>query len=512
MSTQDQSATIDFLMQARLTTASSVEKPVCLQTHISTIVLCGEYAYKLKRAVHFPYLDFSNAEKRLAMCQRELALNQRTAPTLYVAVRRITRNAAGQLEFDGAGELVDAVVQMRRFEQENLFSQLITKNKLTPSLLTQLARHIAHFHQQATIETDPHGANRLQAVIQLNQQSEHIPAQILNSDAPIQLNQRLLQEVERHRSRLDQRARLGMVRRCHGDMHLNNICLLDGQATLFDCLEFNESMATTDIGYDLAFLLMDLWVHQSYELSNLVMNRYLDETQDLDVLPLLPLFMALRASIRAQVLATQAQHAEADTALRCIQEATRFIDLGFQFINSSNQAHLIAIGGLSGTGKSTLSAALAPKIGAAPGARILSSDRIRKQLAGVTAETTLDPRSYTPQSSEQVYQEQRKQAAQVLDLAYPIIADAVFAKEQERNAIEQIAQQRTASFTGFWLTAPTEKLVQRITARTNDPSDASPAVLAKQQQQDLGKIHWHIIQSDAPLPELVRHSLLNFTI
>lgn len=499
-------------MKAHSTTSSSLGAPACIQTHISTIALCGEYAYKLKRAVRLPYLDFSDAAKRLMVCQRELELNQRTAPTLYIAVRRITRNGAGQLEFDGKGELVDAVVQMHRFDQENLFSHLVARNKLTPALLTQLARSVAHFHQQAPIEADAHGAERIKAVITLNQQSQYIPARMLNSEAPMQLNQLLLKEVGHQRSRLGQRARSGKVRRCHGDMHLNNICLLDGKATLFDCLEFNEAMATTDVFYDLAFLLMDLWFHQSYDLSNLVMNRYLDETQDLDALPLLPLFMALRASIRAQVLATQAQNAETNTAAHCIKQAQRFIDLGLQFISSSSQPHLVAIGGLSGTGKSTLAAALAPAVGVAPGARILSSDRIRKQLAGVSAETPLAPQSYTVQSSVKVYEEQRKQATQVLALAHPVITDAVFSKEQERAAIKQIAQQHTVPFTGFWLSAPTEKLIQRITARSHDPSDASPAVLAKQQQQDLGEIHWHVIQSDAPLPQLVQQSRLKIEV
>lgn len=499
MQRNDQSEVIHFLTRPATYAESENEvkttTPSVIQTHISVIVLTGQHAYKLKRSVRLPYLDFSTPVQRLDACQQELELNQRTAPSLYQAVHRITRRTDGGLEFDGSGELVDAVVKMRRFDENGLLEHMAAKTQLTQPLMSRLARSIAGFHTRAARCDDTHGAERLAAVLDLNEQSQDASARILGSDRPIQLNQTLRQTLAKHVVLLDSRARAGKVRRSHGDMHLRNICMVDGEPTLFDCLEFNESMATIDILYDLAFLLMDLWRHDERMLANVVMNRYLDENDETDGLPLLPFFMALRASIRAQVLATQADSADKDTAEQCIVQANAFLDLAFDLLKPRPPV-LIAVGGLSGSGKSTIAAALADSVGPVPGARVLSSDRIRKRLFGVEPEQVLPANTYTKDASERVYREQVKHARRVLTLGHAVIADAVFSRVAERDAIRHCATRASVPFTGVWLETSEEQLIRRVEARKNDPSDATADVVRKQLQRDSGKIDWARIPAD----------------
>lgn len=387
MQAGDQTEIVDFLKNAVNSDNDAGDAEV-IETHISIIVLKGDTAWKLKRAVLLPYADFSTPALRAAACEREVVLNRRTAPGLYLGARRITREPDGRLAFDGAGALADAVVEMRRFDQDTLFSRLARAGRLDPPLLTALARHIAAFHAEAEVEPDQGGAANIEAVLSLNEQNTAMAA--LFGEAPtLALRAALRAGLEQHRHRLDERARAGKIRLCHGDLHLRNLCLVDGQPTLFDCIEFNAALATIDTLYDLAFLLMDLW-HAGLETeANRVMNRYLDESDesgDAEGLALLPFFMALRASIRAQVLATQAQMTDTPSREKVIAQANSYLALAMRLLEPA-RPRLLAIGGLSGSGKSTAAAAVAHRIGAAPGARILASDRIRKQLAGVPAGT-----------------------------------------------------------------------------------------------------------------------------
>src|SRR5215207_7297211 len=246
---EDQSEAIAFLNEV-MGLGLLVET---VSTHISIVFLGGERALKLKRAVRFPYLDFSTAERRLAACQAELLLNRRTAPTLYLGVRRITRETDGRLALDGAGRLVDAVVEMRRFAQDNLFDNMAQRGSLTPALMTDLARQIAAFHHDAVVNFDHGGAAGVAAVLKSNDQALRTTSLVPDAAAEAFANA-FQRAFERHADLLEARRRAGKVRRCHGDLILRNICLLDGRPTLFDCIEFDDALATIDVLYDVAFL------------------------------------------------------------------------------------------------------------------------------------------------------------------------------------------------------------------------------------------------------------------
>ena len=452
-------------------------------THISTIFLVGDRALKMKRAVSLPYADFSTPALRLAACVKEVELNAPTAPGLYLGVRRIMRRADGTFAFGGEGELADAVVEMERFDQSALFDAMAQAGTLTPALMTETARMIARFHRAAPVAHGRSGSAVMRAVLDINR-AAFATGRLFARDEVERLDAALRAALARHADALDRREAAGKVRRCHGDLHLHNICLLDGEPRLFDCLEFNEELATVDVLYDFAFLLMDLWHRDLADLANLAMNRYLDEADDEDGFSLLPFFMAVRAAVRAHVAATQAGEG-GPTA-----EARAYFDLAGTLLRG-HAARLVAIGGLSGSGKTTVAEALAAHVGAPPGARVVESDRIRKAMHGVTAETRLPEAAYSPAMSQQVYGEMERRAAALLAQGGSVVCNAVFDRQDDRARIRQAADDGAAPFLGLWLEAAPDLLRRRVAARAGGPSDATVDILARQLQRDPGAIDWH---------------------
>jgi uncharacterized protein len=271
--------------------------------------------------------------------------------------------------------------------------------------------------------------------------------------------------IETHRALLLQRAAGGFVRRCHGDLHLRNVCLVDDMPTLFDCLEFSERLATIDVAYDLAFLLMDLEHRGLRWAANRILNRYLARTADYDCLALLPLYMSVRAAVRAHVSAAADQ----------FDEARDYFQLALRLIDPVPQ-QLVAVGGLSGSGKSTMAMALAPALGRAPGAVVLRSDVLRKQLAGTDLFDTLPPDAYTQDQSDAVYARLDDYSRLALSAGFAAVADAVFGRDPERKAIAAVAADAGVSFRGLWLDIPADEQDRRLAARTADVSDATPSV------------------------------------
>jgi aminoglycoside phosphotransferase family enzyme len=316
MLSDDQGETIAFLEDpASYGDAAPVER---IETHISIIFLTGGRAYKLKKALKLPYVDFSTSRLRDEACRAEVALNGETAPGLYLGVRTIIRAADGRLQWaddmapGGEKPLVDAVVEMVRFGQNQLLDHIANAGGLTAALMTETARMMAGFHAKApAVSSDGGGAANIAAVLQINE-AGFATSKVFDPDRVRDLSDRFRAGLARHAPLLDARARAGKIRRCHGDLHLRNICLLEGQPRLFDCIEFNLQIATIDVLYDLAFLLMDLWHRGFPELANLTLNRYLDASDEDDGIPLMPFFMAIRAAVRAHVTATQAEEPHQD--------------------------------------------------------------------------------------------------------------------------------------------------------------------------------------------------------
>jgi aminoglycoside phosphotransferase family enzyme/predicted kinase len=470
---ESQSAAIAFLRALGAAAGESAEPAL---THISRVFFAGARAFKLKRAVRTSYLDFATLEKRCAACAREVELNRRTAPDLYLGVRAITREPHG-LAFDGAGPRVDCVVEMRRFDENALFDRLARRGALDAALMDALAQRIASLHESAQPARDPPS---LAPVLAMNR-AALLDSDLRDAQGVPALLARMDEAFARAEPLLQARAAQGKARRCHGDLTLRNIVLLDGAPTPFDCLEFDEALATIDVLYDLAFTLMDLARLGCDDLANALLNRYLDRADETDGLTLLPVFIAMRAVVRAHVAARMRRDAPPGAKADALEEEARAcLATAQRALAPAQPPRLVAIGGLSGSGKSTLAAALAPRIGSLPGARVLSSDRIRKALFGRAAQERLPPEAYAPDVSARVYALMRERAQACLRAGWSVVADAVFDRAEDRAAIARAAQECGAPFAGVWLEAPQTVLEGRVAARVNDPSDADVAVLAAQ--------------------------------
>lgn len=456
-----------------------------IDTHAAHVFLAGDRAWKLKRPVDLGYLDFSSPARRKAALEAELVLNRRTAPALYLGLHAVTRAGDGALAIDGTGEPVDWLLEMRRFPDDALLDRIAREGRLEDAVMLRLAERLHDFHVEAAIERGEDGAARLARVIEGNADSLAACGDAIDRDAARALVERQRAQLRRHAALLDARAAQGRVRHCHGDLHLANIALIKGEPVPFDCLEFDAGLATTDVLYDLAFLLMDLWHHGLTGPANRLFNRYLDLSGvDEAGVAAMPLFLSVRATIRAHVAGARAMEGGGDAARA---EAAVYLALAARLLDPVAPA-LVAVGGRSGTGKSTLAAALGGEIGRAPGARILRSDVLRKRLAGLAPEARLPAAAYTVESSAAVYAALSDEAAALLAEGGAVIADAAFLKREERDAVAAVAKAAGAGFLGLWLQAGIDTRIARVKGRRDDASDADARVVRLQARQPVGPL------------------------
>ncbi len=470
-----------------------------IDTHGAVVFLAGAQAFKMKRAVKLPYLDFSTLEKRRRICRHEIERNRVTAPDLYRDVVPVLRTEGGSLSLKGDGVPVEWLVRMLRFDQAQLFDRLAETRNLDLALMGNLARLIAAYHCDAQRLECNDGRVILQSVADQVIAACSRPNQGLKPNEAATFSRDLGEALSAGQKQLDKRAGKGFVRLCHGDLHLKNIVLHDGRPMLFDAIEFDDGIATIDVLYDLAFLMMDLWSRGLKRHANVVLNRYLvasGESENISGLALLPLFLSLRAGVRAMVASDLLAQIDPAKAQEVLVEIRHYFDLAASFLRSESH-RLVVIGGRSGTGKSTLSADLAPSLGRAPGALHVRSDVERKSLLGVSETERLDRQGYTKAITDQVYSRLLSKAETALSAGHSVILDAVYLRPDERRAAELLARRTDAAFTGIWLEASEQRMKQRVEARVNDASDADVHVVEMQSEIDAGPINWHRVQADA---------------
>lgn len=491
-----------------------------VDTHAAMLFLAGDAVLKIKRAVRLPYLDFTTLASRELVCRKEFALNAPHAPGLYRGVVAILRRGDGSTCIDDMhagsaagdpGEIVDWAVAMRRFAKGVLLSEMAASGTLTPTILKRLADRIVAFHETAPRAVPAHdGAPDVVASVTAAVGVCTDPAL---TRAATTVSRLMGDALARSTQVRVERARQGKVRRCHGDLHLRNIVLWEGEPVPFDALEFDEALATIDTLYDLAFLLMDVDRKATRADANLLLNRYLWRTGDaLDLagLAALPLFLGLRASIRAMVTLDRAAQAIGDVAPE-LAHAVEALERAAAYLQPPH-ARLVAIGGLSGTGKSTLAADIAPSIGAAPGALHVRTDLERKWLAGVGEFDRLPERAYAPDMSRETYARVLTRAETALRAGHSVIVDGVFSSANARVEMADLARRTGVVFHGMWLTAAPELLQARVAQRTGDASDATPEILARQLAAATAVDDWpHLDAGDPPVQvaERARRLLLS---
>lgn len=497
MSDRTQNEVIRFLADPATHGGTPVEQ---VDTHASVIFLAGTRALKLKRAVTYDYLDFSTPGLRRRFCEAELQINRQTAPSIYRRVVPVVRTADGSLALDGEGTPVDWVIEMNRFDEDALFDRLADLGRLDLSLMTPLAGEVASCHARAPIRPQFGGRDGIARVIGGNAEGFRTFGRgVLDAHACDRWTAAARATLRRCASLLESRRTRGFVRQCHGDLHLGNIVLVEDRPTLFDAIEFNDDIACVDVMYDLAFLLMDLWQRALPRHANLVLNSYLAVTRDYESLAALPLFLSCRAAIRAKTAVTAAHLQSGGQAGRLLTERAREYLALARRLQQRPAAAIIAIGGLSGTGKSTLARAIAPFFGGAPGAVVLRSDHIRKRMSGVSVTTRLPESAYRPEISAQVYTRLLADAAAVARAGQTAIVDAVFARSEDRAAAERAARTVGVPFAAVWLDAPMSVLLERVRGRGPDASDADESVVRLQGHQRVGDVQWPHVDASADL-------------
>jgi hypothetical protein len=469
-----------------------------IETHGALIFMAGYEVVKVKRAIKLPYLDFSTLERRKHFLDRELEVNRPSAPTLYHDVVAITRERSGKLAVGGTGEPVEWGLRMSRFNQDGLLSRVVRREGISASLADRLADTVFRYHQAASHARADRDTFEITAAGVLGVLAKAEDPDI--ADAVAKFSPAVGVAVARSAEIRARRARAGALRRCHGDLHLGNIVLWRGRPVLFDAIEFDEGLATIDTLYDLAFLLMDLDRNDARPAANGVLNRYLWRSGDLlDVsgLAALPVFLGLRAAIRAMVALDRAKvGAEAAEAVHAHVLATLARARAYL---APPPPRLIAIGGLSGTGKTSLALEIAPGLGAAPGALHLRSDLERKWLAGVEPHQRLAEAAYTIESASAVYTRVLERAEAALRAGHSVVLDAVFADPGERREAEALADRAGVPFEGLWLEGRAELLKGRVAGRSGDASDATPQVVERQLTYDTGEITWTRLDASGTL-------------
>ena len=498
-----QDAVFELLGNPETYGAAAAAKPVTrYQTHAAFVFLAGNRAYKVKRAVRYPFLDFSSLDKRKAACEAELNINRKFAPQLYHRIVPITRQSDGALALDGDGEPVEWAIEMVRFDEDKTLDRLAERGELDDRLIAKLAIAVAAMHGRADPVAPAPWIAALEQFVRNNTSIFRKHPDLFRESAVADLERQSLSALDRLRPLLVERGKQGLIRRGHGDLHLGNIAVLDGEPVAFDALEFDPVIASGDLLYDLAFLLMDLVEFGRDDAANQILNGYYAaarRTADYDGIAALPFFMSLRAAIRAMATTSRLE-VRKDAVARSAQ---RYFNLALKLLAPS-KPKVLGIGGLSGTGKSLLARSLAPFFAPAPGALVLRSDVERKGLYGVPAQERLPPQAYRAEVSESVYRTIIDKAARLARAGHSAIVDAVFAKPEERTAVEAAAAAAGVEFRGLFLTADLATRLQRVSERAPDASDADAEVARKQEQFPMGAVCWKRIDaSGSPAQTLV---------
>ncbi|MDZ7852983.1 MAG: AAA family ATPase [Halomonas sp.] len=457
------------------------------ETHISWVLLTGDYAYKIKKPLDFGFLDFSTLAQRRHFCAEEVRLNRRLAPDLYLDVVPITGSTEAP-RLGGEGEPFEYAIRMRQFDTAQMLDRLQEEGRLEEGHLDALADQLADFHQGLPATRDEALGSPARVRADAEENFEQIRPLLDDPQQREQLERLAAwtrETLERLDLQLRSRHREGHVRECHGDLHLANIVLYHGEVTVFDCIEFSDGLRWIDTSNDLAFLLMDLEHRGANELANRVLNRYLQGYGDFDCLPLLDFYKAYRATVRAKIalLTLGSSNLDAVERARLLDTYQSYIDLAERYAQP-RQPYLLVTTGVSGSGKSWLS----QRLSASLGLLWLRSDVERKRQFGLTpladSHARPDLNLYSPQATRETYRRLGDLAAGALAAGYPVIVDSAALDRAQRDQMIEVASAQGVPYLLLECCAAEQQRRQRLRDRAaagGDPSEANEAIMERQQ-------------------------------
>ena len=452
-----------------------------IETHISWVILTGDYVYKIKKPVNFGFLDFSSLEKRHHYCEEEVRLNRRLAPQLYLGVVSIN-GSEEEPQINGTGPVIEYAVKMRQFPQSTQLDRLLAEGLLNIETMDKLAEKVAQFHLTIKTVDQQSGFGDLEHIRQpVLENFTHIRSCINENSIKLQLSileEWTVQQLEKLADDIRQRKKQGYVRECHGDMHLRNIALWNDEIIIFDCIEFNKNFYWIDVISEIAFLVMDLEDRQQTAFAWRFLNRYLEITGDYQGLKLLYFYKVYRAMVRAKVDALRVGQEQAGTAEynQTLSEFREYLGLAESYVKP-RQPVLLVNYGLSGSGKSVGTRMLLEKFAAIQ----LRSDVERKRLYNVESKshqaTGVEQSIYSKEATELTYSRLKEIAEQLLSWGFSVVVDAANLKYQQRQIFVQLARALDVQCYILAYEAPEEILRQRIAQRIETGSDVSDATL-----------------------------------
>ena len=464
-----------------------VEDIQVIETHISWVILTGPYAYKIKKAVNFGFLDFTGIDARKHFCSEEVRLNQRLTDGLYLEVVAITGSEDAP-QLNGDGPAIEYAVKMRQFPQTQLLGDMQKRGELSETHIDDLAQQIARFHAEAPPVPAEHPLGDPHAIMAPVRQNFEQIRPLLSEPADIQQLDALEAWAEDEFTRLlpllELRRHNGSIRECHGDIHLGNATILDNEVMLFDCIEFNEAFRLIDVASDAAFLAMDLEDRGLKPLSRRFTNAWLELTGDYQAMPLFNFYKAYRAMVRGKVnLFRLEQESEPVQRAVIVRQYRSYANLAESY--SAIPSRLLAIThGISAVGKSYVAMRLVEALGALR----LRSDFERKRLFGEQdseQQNILGGGIYNPNASAAVYQRLHTLAADALQAGFPVVIDATYLKSEQRQDAWKIAENSGAPFLILDCQAPDEVVATWLKQRQAeglDPSDATAEVILAQRE------------------------------
>ncbi len=458
-----------------------------VETHISWVILTGSYAYKIKKSLDFGFLNFSTLALRKEFCHKELALNKKLTPELYLEVLPITGTEENP-QINGTGPVIEYAIKMLEFSQNNLFDALLRNDALESAHIIDLAHELANFHERTDFNGPEYFGTPEQIFEPVEQNFQQIHEIIKDEFDLSQLKKVESWTYAEHKKLIQifrERKEQGFIRACHGDVHLKNIALYNGKPIIYDCIEFNESFRWTDTMADLGFLLMDLYEKNQPRFAHILLNTYMMHTGDYAGLQVLIYYQVYRAVVRAKIsLFEYAQQTDSMQAKDRLQQYRKFIALANTFI-STEKPLLLLTHGMSGSGKSTLAKLLVEKFGLIQ----LRSDVERKRLAGIPLNASSHSGLYTDLYSEnrtqQTYELLLKLTKLSINSGYSVIIDATFQTKQQRDPFIAYAKTNDIPYCILYCQASLEKLMEWVVERSMNVSisEANKDVLIAQQEK-----------------------------